>query len=194
MKLLKIVGISGTNGAGKDTLGRLLAERKNYKFVSGSDILRAELTRQGLSHERHNMRALSTKWANEHGHGVISLKIIEAYVAEEEREGYDGLAFASIRRVAEAEVVHEAGGVVVWVDADRRLRYERLQKNDRGRADDKHSFEEWSRHEDIELKPIEGEPGSMNMLGVKELADIHIDNNFSTYEEFQDYLIKEFEL
>lgn len=192
MKLPKIVGISGTNGAGKDTLGKMLAEHDNFKFVSGSDILRAELTKEGLEHSRENMRALSTRWANEFGPGVISTKIIEAY--EENQEGYDGLAFASIRRTAEAEVVQAAGGVVVWVDADRRLRYDRIQQNDRGRSDDNHSFEEWSEHEDIEMRPIEGEPGSMNMLGVRDMADIHIDNNFDSYEAFCEYLIKEFEL
>lgn len=194
MKLPKIIGIAGTNGAGKDTLGELLAERVGYKFRSVSDILREELTAQGIPHEREHMRALSTKWANEHGHGVLSVKTIEAYVEEEKREGYNGLVIGSIRRPAEAKAIHDEGGIVIWVDADKRLRYERIQKNNRGRTDDEYSFEDWSRHEDIEMQPIEGEPGSLNMFGVKEIADIHIDNNFDSYETYKDYLIKEYEL
>ena len=194
MKLPKIIGIAGTNGAGKDTLGELLAEHCGYKFRSVSDILREELTAQGIPHEREHMRALSTKWANEHGHGVLSVKTIEAYAEEEEREGYKGLVIGSIRRPAEAKAIQDEGGVVVWVDADKRTRYDRIQANSRGRTDDDHSFEEWSEHEDIEMRPIEGEPGSMNMLGVKEIADIHIDNNFESFEAYQTYLIKEFEL
>lgn len=194
MKLPKIIGIAGTNGAGKDTLGELLAERCGYKFRSVSDILREELSFHGIPHEREHMRALSTKWANEHGHGVLSVKTIEAYVEEEEREGYKGLAIGSIRRPAEAKAIHEEGGIVIWIDADKRVRYDRLQANNRGRSDDKHSFEEWSTHEEIEMRPIEGEPGSINMLGVKEIADIHIDNNFDSFESYKDYLIKEFEL
>lgn len=194
MKLPKIVGIAGTNGAGKDTLGELLAERCGYKFRSVSDILREELTTQGVPHERERMRALSTKWANEYGHGVLSVKTIEAYAEEEKREGYNGLAIGSIRRPAEAEAIQKEGGVVLWVDADKRVRYDRIQANSRGRSDDDHSFEDWSKHEDMEMQPIEGEPGSMNMLGVKEIANVHIDNNFDSYEAYCDYLIKEFEL
>lgn len=194
MKLPKIIGIAGTNGAGKDTLGELLAERFGYKFRSVSDILREELTAQGIPHEREHMRALSTKWANEHGHGVLSVKTIEAYAEEEEREGYKGLVIGSIRRPAEAKAIQDEGGVVIWVDADRRTRYDRLQMSNRGRSEDIVSFDEWSAQEDIEMRPIEGEPGSINMLGVKEIADIHIDNNFATYEAYKEHLIKEFEL
>lgn len=194
MKLPKIIGITGTNGAGKDTLGELLAERCGYKFRSVSDILREELTSQGIAHEREHMRALSTKWANEHGHGVLTIKTIEAYVEEEEHEGYKGLVIGSIRRPAEAEAIHTEGGIVIWVDADKRLRYERIQANNRGRVDDNYSFEEWSKHEDIEMQSIEGQPGSINMLGVKEIADIHIENNFESYDAYIDYLIREFEL
>jgi cytidylate kinase len=194
VKLPKIIGIAGTNGAGKDTLGELLAERCGYKFRSVSDILREELTSQGIPHEREHMRALSTRWADEHGHGVLSVKTIEAYAAEEEREGYKGLAIGSIRRPAEAKAVHEEGGLVIWIDADKRTRYDRIQANARGRSDDNHEFEEWSQHEDVEMRPIEGEPGSINMTGVKEIADIHIDNNFESFDAYRDYLIKEFEL
>lgn len=194
MKLPKIIGIAGTNGAGKDTLGELLAQRCGYKFRSVSDILREELTAQGIPHEREHMRALSTKWANEHGHGVLSVKTIEAYAEEEEREGYKGLVIGSIRRPAEAKAIQDEGGVVVWVDADRQTRYERLQQSNRGRSEDGVDFKEWSAQEDIEMRPIEGEPGSINMLGVKEIADIHLDNNFESFKAYQAYLIKEFEL
>ena len=34
----------------------------------------------------------------------------------------------------------------------------------------------------------------MNMLGVRDIADIHVDNNFDSYEAYREYLIKEFEL
>lgn len=194
MKLPRIIGIAGTNGAGKDTLGELLAERIGYKFRSVSDILREELTRQNIPHEREHTRALSTRWAKEHGPAVLSLKTIEAYVEEEEREGYNGLAIGSIRRPAEAKAVQDEGGIVFWIDAERRIRYERTQL--RGRSvTDVVSFEEWSRQEDIEMTPPTDDDGSaMNMAGVRAIADIHIDNNFASFEAYRDYLIKEFEL
>lgn len=194
MKLPKIIGIAGPNGAGKDMLGELLAELCNYKFVSASDILREELTRQGKTHERHHMRALSTEWADMHGPAVLSLKTIEVYVAEEEAEGYNGLAIGSIRRVAEAEAIQQEGGVMIWIDADQRARYERLQAAGRGRSEDMLSFEEWAEQEYIEMHPHTDDPRVLNMAGVQKIADITIENNFDSVQAYRDYLIKEFEL
>lgn len=194
MKLPKIIGIAGTNGAGKDTLGELLAELQQYKFVSVSDILREELTRQGIPHEREHMRALSTKWASEHGPAVLSVKTIESYVEEEKREGYKGLVIGSIRRVAEAKAVHEEGGVVIWVDADRQTRYERLQKNSRGRSEDRVSYEDWASQEDAEMHPIGGDPNALNMAALRDVVDIKVDNNFASQQEYRDFLIAQFYL
>lgn len=194
MKLPKIIGIAGTNGAGKDTLGELVAERCGYKFVSVSDILRAELTKQGVPHEREHMSALSTKWAREHGPGVLSVKTIEAYIEEEEREGYSGLVVGSIRRPAEVHAVQQEGGVVFWIDADRKTRYDRIQSGNRGRHDDAKTFEQWCAEEDREMHPDSDDPTVLNMAATRDETDRTIENNFSTQEAYRDYLIKEFEL
>lgn len=194
MKLPKIIGIAGTNGAGKDTLGELLEERCGYKFVSVSDILRAELTARGVPHEREHLRALSTAWAREHGPSVLSVKTIEAYVAEERAEGYQGLAIGSIRRPDEVQAIHDEGGVVVWVDADRRVRYERLLGATRGRSEDELTFEEWAAQEDVEMTPPENDPHALNMAGVRERADIVVMNEFDTLDAYRLHLTEQFEL
>jgi len=194
MKLPKIIGIAGTNGAGKDTLGELLAARCGYKFVSVSDILREELTKQNIPHEREHLSNLSTRWAREHGAGVLSVKTIDAYVAEEEAEGYKGLVIGSIRRPAEAVAVQQEGGVVVWVDADQKLRYARLQSNSRNRATDTLSYEDWAAEEEREMNPGSHDPTVLNMSATKTACDLKITNNFASKEAFQEYLIKEFEL
>jgi dephospho-CoA kinase len=195
MKLPKIIGIAGTSGAGKDTLGELLVERKHYKFVSVSDILRAELTKQGVPHEREHLRALSAKWHREFGPGNLSRRTIEAYMEEEEADGYNGLAIGSIRRPSETKVIQDEGGVVLWIDADRKLRYDRIQAANRGRNEDSATFEAWCRDEDAEMVPPHDDDGSaVNMSGVRDIADIHVDNNFESFETYRDYLIKEFGL
>ena len=194
MKLPKIIGIAGTNGAGKDTLGELLVERCGYKFVSVSDILRAELTKQGVPHEREHLSNLSTKWAREHGPGVLSAKTIEAYVEEEEAEGYKGLAIGSIRRPAEAYIVQEEGGLVFWVDADQKTRYGRISAGARGRVTDMLPFEEWAAEEDREMNPGTDDPTVLNMSATRDTCDETIMNDFATQDEYREYLIKKFEL
>lgn len=196
MKLPKIVGISGTNGAGKDTLGELLAERSGYHFHSVSELLRAELTRQDKAITRENQSALSKQWRNESGdNGIMFTKAIEAYLQEKEEKGYQGLALVNMRHPGEVETIHKYGGVAVWVDADQRRRYERIQSANRDRADDRVTFEQFQAEEHREMYPPADAPsGTLNMAAVRDIADIHINNNFDSIEAYEEYLIKEFEL
>jgi len=196
MKLPEIVGISGTNGAGKDALGLLLAERCGYHFHSVSDLLRDELARTGKEITRENLGALSRQWRQESGDdGIMFTKAIKKYLAEKDAKGYKGLALVNARHPGEAQRVHEFGGAMVWVDADQRLRYDRLQATNRGRAEDQKSFEEFQADEDREMHPPAGAPvGTLNMAAVRDAADIHIENHYASIDDYYDYLIKEFGL
>lgn len=196
MKLPQIIGISGTNGAGKDELGRLLAERSGYHFHTVSDLLREELARQGKPQTRANMAALSKKWRNEsNDDGIMFTKAIAEYFVEKEQMGYKGLVLVNARHPGEAKVVHKNHGVVVWVDADQRIRYDRIQAGNRGRHEDDSTFEEFQADEYREMHPPADAPeGTLHMAAVKKLADIHIENDFPSVEEYREFLIKKFEL
>lgn len=197
MKLPQIVGISGTNGSGKDELGRLLAERCGYDFHSVSELLREELRRQGKEITRENQSALSKQWRNESGDdGIMFTKAIQIFLEHKDEKGFEGLALVSLRHPAEVAVVHQAGGVVMWVDADQRTRHERVTGANRGRAaEDNISFEKFQADEYREMHPPADAPsGTLNMAGVRDKADYHIQNDFASLEEYREHLIKEFEL
>lgn len=196
MNLPRIVGISGTNGAGKDELGKLLEERCGYSFHSVSELLRDELTRTGQAINRENQAALSKKWRNESGdNGIMFTKAITVYLAEKDANRHNGLALVSIRHPDEVLRVHEHGGVVVWVDADQRLRYDRLQASGRGRADDQITFERFQSDEYREMHPSADAPdGSLNMKAVHDLADILVENDFPTVDAYRAHLIEKFKL
>ncbi|MGH7240389.1 MAG: AAA family ATPase [Candidatus Saccharimonadales bacterium] len=72
----KIIGIAGTNGAGKDTVGKILTDDYHFLFVSVTDLLRAELRRQGKEVIRQNTSALSAEWRRELGLAVLIDKVI----------------------------------------------------------------------------------------------------------------------
>lgn len=196
MKLPQIIGVSGTNGAGKDVLCELLVERCGYHFHSVSDLLRDELRRQGKELSRENMGALSKQWRNETGDdGVMFTKAIQRFHAEKDEKGYKGAALVSVRHPGEVASIHAAGGMTIWVDADRQVRYERIASGARGRVEDMASYEQFVVDEERELNPPADAPaGTLNMAAVRDIADIHITNNFPTLEAYKDYLIKEFEL
>lgn len=176
---MKLIGIAGTNGAGKDTVGALLSSPYNFLFVSVSDLLREECRTRGLEVNRENLRMVSAEWRREGGLGVLVDKAIAHY---EKQSGYDGLAIASLRNPGEADRVHELGGQVFWVDADSRMRYERIQSAQRGRgAEDDKTYEQFLAEEQAEMQPS-GDAATLNMSAVKEKADTTILNEGSEVE------------
>lgn len=187
MKLPDIIGIAGTNGSGKDTLAELREELQGALNTSLSDVLRREATKRGLSHERKNLRAISTEWENELGEGALVQKVLEYY--QSERGGRGGLSISSVRRVTEAKAIKQAGGVIVWVDADQRQRYDRIAA--RNRSDDTISFEEFAEQERAELFNTTKAKGALETGKIADIADIKIYNDFSSKQEYEDYL-KEF--
>jgi dephospho-CoA kinase len=194
MKLPEIIGISGTNGAGKDTLAALRAQREKALHVTVSDILRDQLRSDGIPLERSNLIDLSTRWRQESGdYGILATKTIHRYLGEKALCGYSGLSVVSLRHPEEVRRVKEFGGMIVWVDADPKLRYERIKNSERGRIDDDKSFEEFIEEEIRELTPSKDtSSASVNLGAVRPLADEVVINNFQTLEEYTDYLVERY--
>ena len=189
-KKLQIIGLSGTNGAGKDTVGEVLAERHNYLFISVTELLRDEVRRRGLPVEREHLRTVSAEWRREFGLGVLVDRAVDAW--KETGDKYQGIVMASLRNPYEADRVHELGGCVIWVDADPKVRYGRITGSDRGRGgEDNKTFEQFLAEEEAEMRPPEGADAAvLNMAAVKERADILMDNNGEDLETFK-YQIEE---
>lgn len=193
---MKIFGLAGTNGAGKDTLAELLAQEYEFLSVSATELFLVELNKRGLVDSRTNKSALSAEWRREHGMGVIVDKAVAQFGAAEPG-AYKGLIVGSLRHPGETDRVHELGGKQIWVDADPKIRYARISSANRGReAEDNKTYEEFMADEAREMSP-EGDAATLNMGAVKEKADISIENNTDDVEEFRqmvrdrlrDYLI-----
>lgn len=183
----RIIGLSGTNGAGKDVVGHTLALNHNYLFVSVSDLLREEARKRGVAADRENLRTISAEWRRGQGYGVLVDKAYELY--QELDDKYDGLVMASLRNQHEADRVHELGGMMVWVDAEPEVRYERIQRNleKRGRIEeDGRTFEQFMAEESAEMTPPAGsDEAVLNMGAVKERCDLILDNGGEELELFQ---------
>jgi cytidylate kinase len=191
-KKLKIIGLSGTNGSGKDTAGHILAEYHGYLFVPATELLRKEVRRRNLPITRENLRMVGNHWRDELGVGVLVDKAVSDYQVA--RELYKGVVVSSLRNPGEAERVHALGGTVIWIDADPKVRYKRIQANavSRGRSDeDEKSYEQFQAEEADEMVAPEGsDPSALNMSAVKERADIILDNTDENVPGFRKHLEK----
>lgn len=189
---LSIIGLAGTNGSGKDTVGHMLAEKHGYLFVSITDILRSELKRRGLNVTRENLRTLSAEWRRELGLGVLVDKAVADYEAAKHK--YKGVVISSLRNPGEADRVHALGGTVLWVDADQRVRYERIKAaaSIRGRqGEDAKTFEQFQKEEAIEMnKPAGADDTALDMTAVKAKSDAHVDNGSNDLAVFETEVLK----
>lgn len=177
---MKIIGIAGTNGAGKDSIGAMLAERHGFLFVSGSEMLREECRKRGLPVQRENLRMISAEWRRTYGLGVLVDRALELA----KKGNYKGLATGPMRNVGEAQRAKELGGILVWVDADPKIRYERAVSRSRSEEDNK-TFEQFLAEEEVEMRQS-GDEATLNMLGVKNICDFSLENNGDDIEAFKD--------
>jgi dephospho-CoA kinase len=182
----KIIGLSGTNGAGKDSVAHILVQKYGFLFVDATGLLTAELLQRGWPTDREHKAQLSAEWRRELGMGVIVDKALTEF--EKHSDQYKGLIVSSLRHPGEADRVHELGGKVLWIDADPKVRYERVQNAHRGRdIEDKKSFEEFLADQAREMRPT-GDEATLNVLAVKERTDATIMNNTADLKDLENKL------
>ena len=180
-----IIGITGSDGAGKGTVVEYLVNTKGYHHYSSRSFILEHIARKGLEPTRNQMRLTANELRKEYGNDFV---VRQAYDAAE-RDGVAHAVIESLRAIAEAEFLKENGGVLLAVDADQHVRYERVQA--RRSESDKVSFEEFAAHEELEKN--DPDPNGMQKAAVVAMAD-HVIYNDGTFEELtakvNDFLAK----
>jgi dephospho-CoA kinase len=180
---MKIVGLSGTNGAGKDSVAEVLRDKYGYCFISVTDLLRNEAKTRGLAVERENLRMISAQWRRESGLGVLIDKAVETYKELGGDSKFTGLVVSSLRNPGENDSVHQLNGKVIWIDADSKIRYDRIFSRQRTSEDNK-TYEQFLEEEQAEMNHS-GDEATLSLLGVKEKSDITFINKGSEISELE---------
>lgn len=167
-----ILGITGTNGAGKGTVVDYL-KTKGFSHYSASGFIAEEVERRGMPMNRTSMQDVGNDLRKTHYPSYI----VETLYARAKEKGGDAIV-ESVREIAGAVFLKEHGAFLVAVDADRHVRYERAVL--RGSSKDHVTYEQFCEQEDREMDKAEA--FDMNIKNVMTMADARLEND-GTLEE-----------
>ncbi len=166
-----LIGITGTDGAGKGTVVEYLVHTKGFTHCSARAIFAEELTRRGEELSRANLRLMGNEMREAHGNDFL----VTYYLKKIQDEKIERAVIESIRTTAEADTLKANGGILIAVDANQKIRYERVQL--RRSSSDKVSFEDFVAHEELESN--DPNPHGMQKRKVITMANYTIMNSGS---------------
>jgi dephospho-CoA kinase len=161
-----ILGISGTNSSGKDTVAKYI-EGKGFFHISLSDILRDEMRKRNIESNRDNMISFANKLEAEKGSGALVKMTIKEYGNK------DKLVISSIRKPPEVDYLHTIPDFkLIFVDVPIKIRYDRMLLRAR-ESEEIMSFEEFKTQQEKEVSGA----NTQNLIYCQEKADFILENN-----------------
>jgi len=166
---MKIIGITGTIGAGKGTMVEYLVNKYGFKHYSVRDFLIREAKKQNLPLNRDTY----VKIANDLRHIYSPSFIIDELYKEAAKNGVNAI-IESIRTLGEIASLRTKDNFSLWaVDAEPKIRYERIVA--RQSETDHISFDTFLANEKREMNAED--PTKQNLAGCIQQADVVFENN-----------------
>lgn len=169
-----LIGITGTNGAGKDAVAAYLVQ-KGFTQYSVRKYLIEELGRRGVcTADRAVMASLGTSLRRERGPEYF----VSFFLSQAEKDGVSKIVIDSIRNPLEAKTLRDVGGILISVDAEPWVRYQRVVARDR--AHGVIPFAVFRLQEDRELVSCNpNDPAQIAVREVMKVSDFSIENSKS---------------
>ncbi len=124
------IGLTGYMGSGKGEIVKIL-QKRGFKYVSLSDMVREEATNCGLEHTRENLQNMGNELREKGGAGALGKKVCETIIKDADSKWViDG-----IRNPGEAEEIRKLDDCqIVGVSASPETLVQRVLDRNRGGA------------------------------------------------------------
>ena len=171
--MVKVIGLTGVFGSGKETVKDMLTHKLNAYYVTLSSLIRDEtLKKRGIKVGRGELQDLGNELRKQYGNDVL-VKVVWDFLPKNK----EFIIVDGIRNPGEAEFFKKKVGkdfVLVAVDAPQEIRFERTAK--RGTHKDPKSWEEFLKMEERDLGANEPTYGQQ-VKKCMEMADVTIIND-----------------
>ena len=142
---MKVIGITGTLGAGKGTIVEYLVNNLGYNHFSVREYLTEEIKKRGMPVNRDSMTNVANELRSNHSPSYIIEQLYERAVMS----GSNSI-IESIRTPGEIDYLENQGNfLLIAVDADPKIRYDRILI--RGSSTDNISYDTFISNEKREL-------------------------------------------
>lgn len=182
---MKIIGITGTLGAGKGTIVDYLIQHYGYKHYSVRGYLTEEAKRRGMEINRDTFVQVGNDLREKNGPSFITDELYK----QAEAAGVNAI-IESVRTPGEVESLRKNEHFLLFaVNADPKIRYERIVN--RNSETDHVSFETFIENEQREMSSTD--PNHQNIGRCMEMADFVFLNNGdfdNLYRQIEEVLTK----
>lgn len=174
---MKVVAVSGTNGAGKNTLVDFLVVRFGFEHIKVRDLIVQKAKEDGIELKSREDFINFTEGYYAQGKSLIKNFLIE------NQDSNKNFVIESIRRVAEVKDIkqHCPESIFISVDASVEVRFARILQ--RNTVTDHITFEKFL--EDEKNESDGDKDTEMNIPEVIKMSDIVLDNS-KTIEDFEE--------
>jgi dephospho-CoA kinase len=165
---LKVIGVSGLNGSGKDEVLKYLKQKYGIPFTSVGDIVREIAASEGLPLTRENLDKVTSRYFQKYGQGYF-LKLIVEKIKTQQLPLY---GISGVRSPEDVAILRESFGqdfilVSVYI-SDPKVRFARISSRSSQR--DQLTYEQFLRQDE----------DSQKLFKIKDtlkLADISLPND-----------------
>ena len=130
---MKVIGVIGKNGSGKDEVLKCFRDKYGVPFLSTGDIVSEIAAEEGLKPTRENLQAISDRYFKERGEGCF----VKMAVDKIRESGWKVAGISGVRSPKDVAILRSELGlnfVLMYVYVtDSHVRFERMLKRGEGR-------------------------------------------------------------